>query len=186
MSAREIARELFEQAPQDEDRRRMVELCGLDPDAILAELAAQPVNPPVIGPNLQNALDLASDDAFRLGQSDVRPENLLFGLLRSGGMPQSFFTRYSRIDLERFYADVRDRVQPTGDRVQHESLPMHADAQAAVDYAIARATERRHEHVNGLHLLYALMQAEHGVAAETLARYGADVAKVRDQLERDV
>ena len=35
-SAREIAREMFEQSPEDKDRRRIVELCGMDPEAVLA------------------------------------------------------------------------------------------------------------------------------------------------------
>jgi hypothetical protein len=46
-SAREIAREMFEQFPEDRDRRRIVELCGMDPDAVLAEGDARPEAPPV-------------------------------------------------------------------------------------------------------------------------------------------
>lgn len=45
-SAREIARGMFEQMSQDADRRRIVELCGMDPDAILAERDARPETPP--------------------------------------------------------------------------------------------------------------------------------------------
>lgn len=40
-SAREIAREMFQRFPEDRDRRRIVELCGMDPDAILAERGAR-------------------------------------------------------------------------------------------------------------------------------------------------
>ena len=41
-SAREIAREMLQHFPEDQDRRRIVELVGLDPDAILAERDARP------------------------------------------------------------------------------------------------------------------------------------------------
>lgn len=40
-SARGIAREMLEDMPQNADRRRIVELCGMDPDAILAEREAR-------------------------------------------------------------------------------------------------------------------------------------------------
>ena len=41
-SAREIAREMLQQLPEDQDRRRIVELCGMDPVAVLAERRARP------------------------------------------------------------------------------------------------------------------------------------------------
>jgi hypothetical protein len=183
-STRQIAREMFENMSQDAERRRIVELCGMDPDAILAERDARPINPPGVEPKLQEALELAGDDAFRLGQSDIRPENLLFGLLRSGGPALAFFTQYSRIDLDRFRTDVRDRVRPNEDGVERPTLQLDPDAQAMLRLAIATATERRREVVNGLHLLYALTRAEHGAAAELLGRYGSSAAIVIATLER--
>jgi hypothetical protein len=183
-SARELARELFEDMSQDADRRRIVELCGMDADAVLAERDARPMNPPSIHPKLEEALELAADDAFRLGQSQVRPENLLFGLLRSGGLPLTFFTQASRMDLDRFRADVEGRVRPIAERVEHPRLPLHPDAQAAIEAAIAIATERRRQTVNGLFLLCALTRAEHGAAADLLARYGSSAATVNVELER--
>ncbi len=43
-SAREIARNMFETASQNADCRRIVELCGMDPDAIAAEIDARPAS----------------------------------------------------------------------------------------------------------------------------------------------
>ena len=183
-SAREIAREMFEHFPKEPDRRRIVELCGMDPDAILAERDARPVSLPVVEPQLQEALELASDDALRRGQSDIRPENLLFGLLRSGGLPLMFFTQVSRMDLDRFRADVKDRVHPVDERVDGGALPMRFDAQAAIEAALAIATERRRETVGGLHLLYALTRGGEGAAAELLTRYGSSTAILNAELER--
>ena len=182
-SARELAREMFENVSQDADHRRIVDLCGMDPDAILAQRDARPVNPPGVEPKLQEALELAGDDASRRGQSDIRPENLLFGLLRSGGLPLMFFTKVSRMDLDRFRADVKDRVRPIEDRVDHSKLPLHSDAQATIQAAIAIATERRRETATGLHLLYALTQAEHGAVPDLLAHYGSSAAIVNAELE---
>ncbi len=183
-SARELAREMFEQMSEDPDRRRTVELCGMDPDAILAERDARPVSPPSIDPKLQQALDLAGDDALRLGQPDVRPENLLFGLLRGGGLPLMFITKVSRIDLDRFRTDVADRVRPIEDRIDRPALPLHPDARTAIQAAIALATERRRETVQGVHLLAALTQDAKGAAANLLAGYGSSAATLNAELER--
>jgi hypothetical protein len=45
-SARDYARYMLEQQPENPERRRIAQLCGLDPDAILAEYHARPVTPP--------------------------------------------------------------------------------------------------------------------------------------------
>ncbi|MGH7551804.1 MAG: hypothetical protein ACREMQ_02100, partial [Longimicrobiales bacterium] len=185
-SARELARSMFEDVSQDAERRRIVELCEMDPDAILAERDARPVQPPNVEPKLQEALELAGDDAFRLGQSDIRPENLLFGLLRTGGLPVMFFTRALKMDLDRFRADTKDRVRPTDDRVDHPSLPLHPDAHELVQAAIAVATEHRRETVSGHHLLYALTQADHGAVADLLAHYGSSAAMLNAELKREL
>jgi len=182
-SAREIAREMFENMSENPERRRIVELCGMDPDTVLAERDARPVNPPGVQPKLQEALELAGDDAFRLGQVDIRDENLLFGLLRSGGPPLIYFTKVSRMDLDRFRLDVADRVRAGEDRVDRPRLPFHPDAQATIQAAIAIATERRRTAVHGLHLLYALTRGT-GAVADLLARYGSSAAIVNGELQR--
>ncbi|MEO5904678.1 MAG: Clp protease N-terminal domain-containing protein [Gemmatimonadaceae bacterium] len=182
-SARDTARGRFEDDSKNSALRHIVQLCGMDPDAILAERDSRPVNPPAIEPKLQEALELAGDDAFRLGQTQIGPENLLFGLLRTGNLPLEAFTQYSRRDLERFGADFGDRVLPADDRVERPKIPLNADSQSTIQTAISLATERRRELVGGFHLLCALLQSEHGAAAEMLARYGSSATTLRAKLE---
>jgi hypothetical protein len=181
-SAREIARELFEQRPETDERRRIVELFGMDPDAILAERDARSVPTPRLHPSLEKSLALAHDDAAKLGQSDVRPENLLVGLLREGGPPLYFLKEAGRLDVERFYADLAERLAPPQLDAGREQLPMHADAHAALEMATALAAERRAEEVYGLHLLHALTCVGHGEVAELLSAFGVDPAHVNAQL----
>jgi hypothetical protein len=186
-TARGMAREVLEQLPQDSDRRRIAELCGLDPDTVLRERNARPLPPPEIEPRLKEALELAGDDAARLGQSDIRPENLLFGLLRiNNSLPLVFFTEVSKMNIERFRADYGVRVRSSQDRLERTALPLHAEALAAVQAAIAAATQRRREGVGPHHLLYALLRTDHGVAADLLARYGANAATLSAEMERSL
>ena len=81
-TARDMARTLRINGSHGLSYRRIVELCSLDPDAILAERDAMPLPSPTIAPNLQLVIDLAIDDAFTRGEAEVRPENLLFGASR--------------------------------------------------------------------------------------------------------
>jgi hypothetical protein len=184
MSARELARELFEQDPKIAERRRIVELFGMNPETILAERDARPATPPVMHREVQQALELAGDDALRLGHTDIRLENLLFGLLRADGMGRHCFTAVSRMDVGRFRAELAERLRPADDRMECPRLPMHPDAQAAIDVATAFATERRRDLVHGAHLLFALTRTGRGVAADLLERYGGSVAALNAELEK--
>jgi hypothetical protein len=181
---REIARALFEQDPSDAERRRILELCGLDPAAVLAERDARPSPPPVRLPVFEEALALAADDAARLGHAEVRPEHLLVWLLRLGGAPLALLVRAGRMDLARLRAEMTDRLRPPGDRVDHASLPMHPDAQAVVEAAVALATERRQDVVHGVHLLAPLFREERGPAALLLAGYGVELRAVMEALPK--
>jgi hypothetical protein len=180
MTARELAHYMFEQNPRDAERRRVAELCGIDPDAVLA----LPASPPVIDRMLQQALLLASDDAARQGKQDVGPENLLIGLLRVGGPSLYFLKEVGRMDVERFSADLSERLSPNKERVARSELPMDEAAQAAMDAAIAFATSRRREEVYSLHLLHGLTRHDDGAVGQLLRRYGVSAAKINAELDR--
>ena len=181
-SARELARSMVESMPENAEHRRIAELCGLDPDAILAQRDARPVNAPDVEP-LRETLELAADDAFRLGHSEVGPENLLFGLLRGSKLPVIFLSQSARLDLDRFRTDVAHRIRPADDRLERPELAMDAGAQAAISEAVAVATERRRPKITPLHLLYALTRGT-GVVVEMITRYGGNVDALNTMLER--
>lgn len=181
-SAREIARELFAEMRDDDGRRRIVELCGLDPEQVLREHASAPIRPPVWHNEFHEALALAADDAARLAQPDIRPENLLIGLLRAGGRTLHLLAQAVPIDLPRLRSELGDRLRPPKERVDRDDLPMRSDAQELVESAVALAAERRRDAVDGFHLLSALTQATEGIPAEILTRYGASLPALRSLL----
>ena len=181
-SAAELTREMFIQRPTDEKMRRISELCGLNPDALLAEVDAKR-GPAGVDPKLQEALELAGDDAFRLGQSEIGPENLLIGLLRAGDRAMYWFARVSGIDAERFHAEWASRVRPAEDRVERPKLPMSSASGAVIKSAIDEANTRRRETVDGVHVLFGLVASEQGAVAELLTRYGSSAAALRERLQ---
>lgn len=186
---REIARGMFGDDLRNADRRRIAELCGLDPEAIVAERDARYVNPPPFHPALTDTLELASDDAARLGHTEVAQENLLFGLLRGakqpgGTLPLLYFTQAAGVDVDRFRAAVENRIHGSDDRVGGPALPLSADAEAAMQAAIGFAVERRRQSVQPLHLLHALLLDREGTAVKWLTKYGGDVSKVLSEIEK--
>jgi hypothetical protein len=183
-SARESIREMLEHHPDNADYRHIAELFGLDVTAILAERDARPTPQPLAVAALQSALEFAGDDAFRMGQPEIRPENLFFGLLRDGRQILSILTTAVRMDSERFKADARARVRPEEKSPERPKLVLDGDAQQMMRDAIARATEKQSNIVQPTHLLYALTRSENGFVAEYLARYGTSAAVVNALLEK--
>jgi hypothetical protein len=183
-SPRQLARLLFEQHPDSAEYRRIVEICGMDPDAVLAEREARPAPAPGVHPTLRQAMDFAAEDAVYLGQRDLRSENLLIGLLRAGGPPRHYLKEVGRMDVERLRAELADRVAPRENAASHAELPYHAGARAAVEAVLALAAERRLDEVDGLHLLHALTRGEDSPVGRLLARYGVSAAAVHAALEK--
>jgi ATP-dependent Clp protease ATP-binding subunit ClpA len=182
----ELARELFEERTDDEERRRILALCGMNPELVLAERDARPIPTPGPDAQLQRALAFATEDAARSGHSQVGLENLLIGMLRAGGPLLEFLKDVGRIDVERVRSELADRLAPTEKTTGDPKPPMHAGAQEATDAAIALAATRRRENVRALHLLHALTRRNHGPVFELLARYGTDVARIHAVLEKGI
>lgn len=185
-SAREMARQMLETQTDTPDRRRIAELCGLDPDAVLAERNARPLPTPTVHRDLTATLALASDDAARNNQSHVQRENLLYGLLRAGKLPMMFFSQISEMDVERFRDEVASRVHPANEPPLDRSRPLDTEAQAILNEAIAMAAQRRRDTVTGLHLLLALLRDQHGETVSLLTRFNGNLARLSDELAKAI
>ena len=185
-TARDMARRLWLNGSHGPGYRRIVELCGLDADAIRGERDATSPPAPTIAAKLQEALESAADDAFANGAMEVLPEHLLFGLFRAGGLPVLYFTASKGLDRERFHASLEGRVRSGPDRQSSTSLPVHPDSQALIDAAVELATERRRSEVTGLHLLYALANMTGGTAGLLLGQFGSSAESLLAELDRGV
>lgn len=75
-------------------------------------------------------------------------------------------TQISGLDLERFRAAVWHRIEPAGEPPGGELPSLGLEAKAALDAAIARATEKRHGEVREWHLLSELAASDDGVVAQ--------------------
>ncbi|MEO5815606.1 MAG: Clp protease N-terminal domain-containing protein [Gemmatimonadaceae bacterium] len=179
-SARDIARERFENAPTDPTARRILTVCDAgNPDQLLAESEARPAPEPMLFETLQLALELAGDDALRQGRACVSPENLLIGVLRTGHMD---VMRWAGVDVERLRAEFGARVLPSNERLQDDTPLLDAAAEEVMRAATAIVRQRGGDVVTTLHVLRALSEADDAFFAELLNRCGADIAVLRARL----
>ena len=182
-TARIAARDLYLDQPYDVNRRRIVEVFGMNPDSLLAERDAQPARAPIVAPNLNRALMFATADAVRLGKAEVGIENLLFGLLRNERQALWFLKDVGRMDVERFRADQAERLHTSEPAADEQTVPLHFDAQSAYSAATAHATARRSEVVGELELLQALLRDDEGAVGTLIARYGVDLTEFTSALD---
>ena len=188
-SGRVLARQLFEGYPQNEDFRRVLEVCGAGtPEEILAELDAKRQSPPPPESRTLRAMQLAADDAARQGQSVVTTENMLVGLLRlEGGVFTDVFTGFfmgTDSHMPRLREVIGARLLPDNDPLVGQELPADAGAEAALRVATAEADVRRRESVSPHHLISGMLRQEHEPGARLLALVGMNRALVLEQLDR--
>ena len=184
-SAREMASELFLQR-QTDDRRRILEIFGMDSAALLAERAVEPPSAPVIVRNLRRALMFAAADAVRVGHAVITRESLLFGLLRNERQVQNIVKSQRGMEAARFRADFAHRLETRERSPDEPELPLDAEAKDALDAAIAHASAYRREAVGELELFHALLRDEIGPASTLLARYGVEITKLTSWLDDEL
>jgi Clp amino terminal domain, pathogenicity island component len=183
MSAREMARERFENMPTNPTARRILELCGLDPEQVIAEMQARPAPEPQITRLLQQALELAGDDAARQQRPGIGPDNLLVGTLRVSPGGSMELMRAAGVDAELLRAEIGVRVLPAPDRVERGKLLLDGAAQDVMRAAIAIARQRKQDAVFIRHVVRALADTDDVYLRDLLGRCGSSMAKLRERLE---
>jgi hypothetical protein len=176
-SSRELARQMFEH-DQSEERRRVLVLCGLDPDAVIAERDARTKAPPELDSYVQRAIAFAVEDAARLGWAEVRVENLFVGLLRGGGRPVFILRDIARMDVGRLREGLGARLRPLELESARSAPALSSSARTTIESATALATGRRADSVEDLHLLFAIARARDEGVVGLLAPYGGSLEAI--------
>jgi ankyrin repeat protein len=181
-SPREFARMVVPRfAPDDPDVRRILELCSAGTvEEALAEAERDRRSPPTFMPQVLEAFELAGDDAYRQGQSEIHEENILIGLLRNSGIASLLGTW--GIDLTRLCETIGDRLRPGSDRLQRPKLPFDTRGKAVAERSIAIGEARRYESITVYLVLAALVEHDDAFTTELLRAYGSDIPELRKTL----
>ncbi len=181
-TARELAQLHLTRLPWNEQVRTIATCIGIDAAAVLAERERRVAPTLEASPELQRILLLASDDAVRHGAAVVAMEQLLFGMLRSGGMTQYMLTRGTAMDYNRFRDAVLMRVRVSEPSADQAMIPIAPDVRRAIHDAVALAASRHDEAAHGVHLLAVLAEGETALDA-FLTPFGGSVVRLREVLE---
>ncbi len=180
-SARDTARSNYRLWPTVR-YRQIAELVGLDPDA---EWRSAPVSDTVLEQSVEEALQLASDDAHRVAASELSVEHLLIGLLRVRyGVQQIVRHHGGHFQVRSFLRDFGARLLAHNDVLGQPMLPLSAEVQEAIDDATTLARSLHREHVTLSHLLLVLLRDDQTPIAQLLSRYGSQLPVLRGVLER--
>jgi hypothetical protein len=132
----------------------------------------------------REALEYAQAEAVELGHNYLGTEHVLLGLFRveHGGAADALAS------LSLTHDQVRDALvaelgEPKEGR-RRGPMPMTPRLKQAFHEAVNEANQRRYRRVGTEHLLLGLVDIEDGLAAQMLERLGADVAKVREAVEK--
>ena len=140
----------------------------------------------------KKAIELAFDEARRLGHNYIGTEHFLLGIEGEGeGMATGILealgvSPVAVRDALEFTAEPRERVAPQRERVSEERVEFTPGARKAVRLAAEEARRLGHDQVGTGHLLLGLVREGEGLAASILQSLGANLQRMRQQVRQAV
>jgi len=150
-----------------------------------------------LSPRTKKVIELAIDEARKLGRGDVGTEHLLLGIVREGGHIGAHILEAAGVSLD----SVRDKViELLGQPTSHTppSPPLQAvttfasfggtldrfndRAKRVLALAQNEAIRFNHNYIGTEHILLGLIREEEGVAARSLRTLGVELDKARTAL----
>ena len=131
----------------------------------------------------RRVLVLAENEARRLGHSVIGPEHLLLGVVGEGEGLASKVLESLGVGLEAVRAEVLEVVGPAG-ALTTGPLGFTPRGKKVMELSLREALQLRHNYIGTEHLLLGLVREGEGVAGQVLARLGADLPRVREEVTR--
>lgn len=142
----------------------------------------QPPPSAALTPNTQRALDLAREEALRLGQDFIGTEHVLLGVLRMAGGPLPRVLQRTHITGEALRTEIERLISPVRTRSMATALPFTPRARKALQLACIEAKALKHPSVNPEHVLLGLLIEGSGVAALALSNLGFRTERMRAEV----
>jgi ATP-dependent Clp protease ATP-binding subunit ClpC len=129
----------------------------------------------------RRVLTLAQEEARQLNHSFIGTEHILLGLIHEGDGVGAQALRSLGISSQ----VVRDKVQEivgTAGTVADGSPPFTPRAKKVLELALREALQLNHSYIGTEHILLGLVREGEGVAATVLVSLGADLPRVRQEV----
>ncbi|AZN30062.1 ATP-dependent Clp protease ATP-binding subunit [Flaviflexus salsibiostraticola] len=126
---------------------------------------------------------LAQDEARNLKHKYLGTEHILLGLIREGEGVAAKALEALDISLDDVRVQVIDIIGE-GNEAPSGHIPFTPRAKKVLEYALREGLQLGHSYIGTEHLLLGLLREQDGVAAKVLVKLGADLPRVRQQVNQ--
>ena len=124
---------------------------------------------------------LAQEEARMLNHNYIGTEHLLLGLIHEGEGVAAKALESLGISLEAVRAQVEEIIGQ-GQQAPSGHIPFTPRAKKVLELSLRESRQLGHDYIGTEHILLGLLREGEGVAAQVLARLGADLNRVRQQV----
>ncbi len=124
---------------------------------------------------------LAQEEARMLNHNYIGTEHILLGLIHEGEVVAAKALESLGISLEAVRSQVEEIIGQ-GQQAPSGHIPFTPRAKKVLELSLREALQLGHNYIGTEHLLLGLIREGEGVAAQVLAKLGADLARVRQQV----
>lgn len=124
-------------------------------------------------------MQLANQEAQRLGCEYIGPEHILVGLIQEGSGMATYVLKKFDVDLRRLQSDVEQAAHEQG--AADARLPPRPRAKKVIEHAFEEADNLRHDYVGSEHILLGLLRDAGGSAATALSAQGVTLERAREE-----
>jgi hypothetical protein len=121
-------------------------------------------------------------EASQFGSAYIETEHLLLGLLREN--KDLFHRLLPKVDYDSIRKEVEAHTHVEKPIPTTVDLPLSDESKRALVYAADEADRLNHRHIGTEHLLLGLLREEKHPAAQLLHERGAEISKLRLQIEK--
>ncbi|OGJ88600.1 MAG: hypothetical protein A2268_08040 [Candidatus Raymondbacteria bacterium RifOxyA12_full_50_37] len=134
---------------------------------------------------VKKVMQLAREEAVRLGNDYVGTEHLLLGLIREGDGVAVAVLQNLGIDMNELAKNVEKSVTSSGGMMTlGQMLPFTPRAKKVLEIAAQEARNMSHKYIGTEHLLLALLSDKESSSANALAAINIDYEKAKAEIER--
>ena len=126
---------------------------------------------------------LAQEEAKALNHNYIGTEHILLGLVREGEGVAAKALESLDISLDAVRAQVQDIIGQ-GQQKPTAHIPFTPRAKKVLELSLREALQLGHNYIGTEHILLGLIREGEGVAAQVLVKLGADLNRVRQQVNQ--
>ncbi len=131
----------------------------------------------------RKVINLARQEAERLGHEFIGTEHILLGLVKEGSGVAANVLENLGVDMEKIRLEVEKYISSPGETISaSSSLPFTPKAKKVLELAMEEARNLEHNYIGTEHLLLGVLREHDGMAAQVLLNLGVKLEDVRAEL----